>query len=308
MGQTLTLEEKIADTRLRVEPNTDHDYFGYDVLGYGSQGFVPSVVFSTWIKEIEGLPEDDQEKELARRANNYVQEGPLPEVPADRTRMFTLTSNNTLLEVVKFNNSAVFAAYKTNPKDFISREGRWARKASPSELPALKEAHLLTGIIDIKSKTINVYGFGYAGNIDSDFANRISTIEELPIAEVESATRALCLEAAAKAPVADFQIIEWLELPEQPEQFQNDRIAQFIQMMQMPAGQDDDEQKDDEQADDEDVTHQSSDENWHQLLYEPSILPFLHSRKYSGYAKPTHDAGNLYPECPGCHENHAPNN
>lgn len=227
MGQVLTLDEKIADTKLRVQPNTDGDYFRYEITGYGSHGFVPSVVFGAWITETDTLPAHEQERELALRAKNYVQEGPLPEVPAVRTRLLIKTNENTLLEVAKFNNPAVFAAYKANPQDFISREGQWARMASPSELSALKESQVLTGIVDSKSETINVYGFGYSGNTDMKFADRIDKLDELPADEVEAATRALCLEAAAKKPAADFKIIEWSELPEQPEE-----IAQFMQAVE----------------------------------------------------------------------------
>lgn len=297
MGQTLTLEEKIADTKLRFEPNTDGDHYRYEVIGYGSHGFVPTIIFNTWVEETDALSDKEQAQELARRSNNYVHEGPIPVPSADRTRVFTLTSKNTLFELVKLTNPTIFAAYKANPENFVIRESSYARKASPTEIASMTDAPMLSGIIDATTQTINVYGFGRSGNVGINFADRISEVETNPSEESEALARALCLEAAALAPVAHFNIIEWSDVPDEPEQpfgGRNDQMAQFMQMMQGGG----------ENADGEENAPRMQSITQEQFM---QMIQMMGGR--GGAERPTHDENGVeYPECPGCHRRHAPDN
>lgn len=296
MGQAPTKEELIAARKLSVSRKTDGDYFSYEVMGYGTHGIVPVVVYNQWVTDTNDLGKIEQNLVLAQKSNNYVQEGPLPQPPTDRKRLFMVSAQNTLAEDVCFSHPEIFAAYKSEPTNFVYDEVGWLRKASPSELESLKDAQILTEVVNIYTQTINVYGFGHCGNVDIDFADRIMELEKIVADQVKTESHELCMLAAATRPIVDFQIIEWSEVSDVIEiepMTNQQKMARMIQMMQ--ANHDDDNHA---------PMNSVSQERFMQMMQ----FQTSDGVNYTG-VRPTHDENGVeYPECSGCHKHHAPDN
>jgi len=249
MGQKLSLEQKIAANALTLEENFDGEYFRYDVMGFGHHVIVPATNLNIQMDAFRSVATAEEEYEAAIfkwATEEYKSTDPVAQVSwsTGYFREFVLLPFDKLVEMTNLEIPAEFETYKANRSNYVKKDTKYLRKAVPNELVSLQDAQKLSLVADLKTKVANVYGFGYAGSTGSvPLLLSLLAISNGAQEDAEAASRSICLQTAASAPLIQFVIEEWPEVdPNAP--VQDDRQAQmtaaFQQMMMGQDGQGDD--------------------------------------------------------------------